>query len=276
MKIFGVDVSHWEGRIDWLMAAPAIGFAYYKCTEGTRWVDAQFENNQRGCDQAGLPHAPYHFYHPSLDPIQQADFFIATAGRGYKRYIVDIEKPDHDPDIVHQLHIFLDRCHELSGIKPAIYTSAGFWNEYIQPNPVWAPRYDLIVAHYTTRHEPILPVSWSKYKIWQFSDHFFIPGCNETCDGNWFNGTPEECRKWFGNYRQVEPEFRGEGLLLRSHFEGLHIRQEPVLGSKELGHLTKGEEVMVDELGGSDVWIHHSRGWSAVEISGYRSMEVIK
>lgn len=284
MKTFGVDVSHWEGSIDWHIAAPAIGFAYYKCTEGTMWLDAQFENNRRGCEQAGLPHAPYHFFQPCLDPIQQADFFIASAGSGYKRYIVDIEKPDREVDIVRQLRTFLDRCHELSGIRPAIYTSAGFWNEYIRSNPAWSSRYDLIVAHYTARHEPILPVSWSLYKIWQFSDHFFIPGCKEACDGNWFNGSPDECRKWFGNYKpSLLPRFGlqtgevgGGGLQMRSHFNGLNIRQEPDFKSKDLGNLAKGEVVEVEELGGKDVWIKHSKGWSCVEKDSYRFMEVLK
>jgi hypothetical protein len=27
---------------------------------------------------------------------------------------------------------------------------------------------------------------------------------------------------------------------------------------------------------GQDVWVKHARGWSAVEIDGYRYMEVVK
>ena len=79
MRTFGVDVSHWEGQIDWQSAAPAIGFAYYKCTDGTRYVDDQFQDNRKGCDEAGLPHAPYHYFQPSLDPLAQAEHFIAHA-----------------------------------------------------------------------------------------------------------------------------------------------------------------------------------------------------
>ncbi len=54
MRTFGVDVSHWEGRINWQVASPAIGFAYYKCTDGTRGIDAQFSNNQSGCSEVTM------------------------------------------------------------------------------------------------------------------------------------------------------------------------------------------------------------------------------
>jgi lysozyme len=275
MKTLGIDLSHWEGAIDWQLAAPWVGFAYYKCTEGTRWIDKQFENNRKGCDQAGLPHAPYHYYHSLLDPVQQADFFITTAGLNYKRYIVDMEKPDHDPHIVAHLRSFLERCHALSGIKPAIYTSAGYWNQFVRPNPGWASQYDLIVANFTVKHEPAIPTGWEEYRIWQFSDYFFIPGCNTACDGDWFNGPIQECRSWFGNYQPSKPILPETGMQLRSHFEGLHIRKEPRLNASEVGHLRKGELVQVLELGGCDAWVRHARGWSAIEIAGYRYMEVV-
>jgi hypothetical protein len=32
----------------------------------------------------------------------------------------------------------------------------------------------------------------------------------------------------------------------------------------------------VEQLGGNGVWIKHDRGWSAVEIGGYRYMELVK
>ncbi len=284
MKTFGVDVSHWEAKIDWQLAAPTVGFAYYKCTEGTRWFDVQFENNRQGCSLAGLPHAPYHYFHPLADPVQQANFFIETAGRSYKRYILDVEKPDRDPQIVLHIRSFLDRCHELTGIHPAIYTSAGYWNDFVHPKPAWSSKYDLIVANYTVKRQPVLPIGWDDYKIWQFSDYFFIPGCTEACDGNWFNGSLDQCRQWFGNYKPwilsnsgspIE-QAAGAGLSVRSHLEGLNIRLAPTINSKDLGDLHKGEVVQVEELGGRDVWIKHTRGWSAVEIDGYRYAEVVK
>lgn len=278
MRTFGVDVSHWEGSINWQVAAPAIGFAYFKCTDGVRFVDTRFRENQHGCTAAGIPHAPYHFFQPSLDPVTQADHFIAVAGKRCPRYILDVEAAERDPKISQKIVSFLDQVEKLTGTHPAIYTSAGYWNEYVQPRPTWAGKYDLLVAHYTSAHSPVLPVGWNNYVIWQFSDNWNFPGCDEAADGNWFNGDLEACRLWFGNYRAVTPPVSPPacGLRMRSLFDQLHIRQSPNLRARVIGKLHKNEEVDVLELGGNEVWVKHERGWSAVERGDYRYMEVLK
>lgn len=283
MRTLGVDVSHWEGSIDWKAAAPTIGFAYYKCTDGVRYVDEQFDRNQRGCNEAGLAHAPYHYYQPALDPTAQAEHFIQIAGKGYKRYILDIEAPEREEGITQKLLAFLKRVEQLTATRPAIYTSAGYWNEFIHPKPEWTKDYDLIVAHYTQAHLPLLPVGWNTWRIWQFSDYWFFRGCNEQADADWFNGNPEECKAWFGNSMALEAPVPEEGSSrlkalhsFRSLFDGLNIRQAPDMKARITGKLERGEIVEGEEMGGFDVWVRHARGWTAVERGGYRYMEVVK
>ncbi len=277
MRTLGVDVSHWEGQVDWQPAAPTIGFAFYKCTDGIRYVDQQFYANRQGCNQAGLAHAPYHFYQPTLDPLAQAEFFIRTAGKNYRQYIVDVEVADRQVNITQKLLAFLQRVEQLTGIKPAIYTSSGYWNDFIQPHPQWASDYDLVVAHYTAAHSPTLPIGWTAWRIWQFSDGWFFNGCQEQADADWFNGNRQECLAWFGNARESQPgqPFQGN-LKLRSLFDGLHIRQYPDMNARITASLKRGDSVTVEDLGGDDVWIRHAQGWTAVERRGYRYMEVIK
>ncbi len=276
MRTIGMDVSHWEGIIDWPVASRYLGFAYYKCTDGVSYVDPTFYLNRAGCIEFGLAHAPYHFYQPALDPVAQAEHFIHTAGQNYPRYIVDVEEPEGvDEGLPGKLLTFLLCCAQLTGgVKPAIYTSPGYWNEYVRPKPAWAKNYDLIVAHYTAEHIPTLPLGWDQWRIWQFSDFYFAPGCNTEIDGDWFNGTLEQCRQWFGNYRQVDPPI--VSLRARSYFDNLHVRQHPSIEGKEISHLAKGDAVVIEDLAGKDVWIKHSAGWTCVEKDGYRYMEVIK
>jgi lysozyme len=278
MRTFGIDVSHWEGTIDWNIAAPTIGFAYFKCTDGVRFTDNQFNHNLSGCSRAGLPHAPYHYFQPLLDPIAQAEHFIGTAGMNSKRYIVDVEAPEGDLKIVQKLHDFLEQVEKLTNTRPVIYTSAGFWNDYIHPQPSWAGSYELIVAHYTTVHTPLLPHGWKQQIIWQFSDYWNIPGSDAVVDANWFNGSLEQCRQWFGNFRETLP-IQPPGIdafKMRSLFENLHMRQSPNMNARITGNLAKGEVVDVEQLGGNDVWIRHKRGWTCVERGGYRYLEVEK
>lgn len=164
MRTHGVDVSHWEGVIDWSEAAKWVPFAYFKCTDGVGLFDNTYLPNQRGCQAAGLPYAPYHYFQPGEDPEAQAILFVNKAGADHKGpYIADFEEPGTDlPDKYHRFLTEVERC---TGRKPAIYTGAGFWNEKVRPHPTWAKDYDLIVAHYTIEHSPILPIGWTKWTI---------------------------------------------------------------------------------------------------------------
>jgi lysozyme len=276
MRTLGIDVSHWEGNIDWIQAAPTIGFAYFKCTEGVKFIDPQFNVNRQGCQKAGLAHAPYHFFQPALDPNAQAEFFIRTAGKGYSRYIVDVEVTERQEKITQKLLDFLQRVTQLTGARPAIYTSPGYWNEYIQPHPKWADDYELIVAHYTVARTPTLPAGWNNWRIWQFSDDWYFRGCSECADADWFNGSFEECQAWFGNAAPSNLKIAESGFRLRSLFDNLHIRQYPNMNAKVVGSLARGEVVESEELSGDDVWVRHAQGWSAIERGGYRYMEIIK
>jgi lysozyme len=277
MRVLGCDVSHWEGEIDWKTAGLWLSFCYFKCSDGASFVDPQFAANQAGCEERGMPHAPYHYFQPEIDPVKQASWFIKQAGVQYQRYIVDVEQIPTDgvSDVGASLYEFLLSVEGQIGKRCAIYTSAGFWNEHVHPKPAWAKDYELIVAHYTAEHLPLLPIGWSNWRIWQYTDSFYFPGCSSAADGNWYNGTLEECRQWFGNYRKVEPPVF-QHTRLRSLFDQLHVRKTPSIFARELDHLAKGDTIEVDELDGVDVWVHHSKGWTAVERNGYRYMEVLK
>jgi hypothetical protein len=132
----------------------------------------------------------------------------------------------------------------------------------------------LIVAHYTAAHRPTLPAGWDAWIIWQFSDYYFVPGCSSEVDGDWFNGDLLACRQWFGNYREIEPAVYS--FKARSYFDNLHVRVQPSLLAREVDHLAKGDAVIVEDLGGRDVWVRHSQGWTCVEKDGYRYMEVVR
>jgi lysozyme len=273
----GVDVSHWEGMIDWSLASQFIPFAYYKCTEGVTYVDDTFKANKQGCQEAGIPHSCYHYYKPNIDPEAQAETFWQASGGDYPVMIVDVEDAPKDKSkgrFIEDLFKFFTTLHSMP-YKPhvAFYTSAGFWNEWIpSPWPNWLWGQDLIVAHYTVGGSPNLPSGFGNWKMWQFSEKFWFPGCNEVADANWFNGSLVEMRKWFGNYRPLDPPKK---LRLRSHFDALHIRQSPNMLAKEVGHLQRGEVVELEEIGGADAWVKHARGWTAVERNGYRYLEVL-
>lgn len=80
----GIDVSHYQGTIDWgLVAEAGKVFTFIKATEGTSEVDPQFQANWSGANAAaGLLRGAYHFYQPGADPHQQAESFLSVVQPG--------------------------------------------------------------------------------------------------------------------------------------------------------------------------------------------------
>ncbi|RYH05608.1 MAG: hypothetical protein EON57_07475, partial [Alphaproteobacteria bacterium] len=62
--IHGIDVSKYQGDIDWDTARKGgVSFAYLKATEGGDRVDQRFAENWRAARAAGMPRGAYHFFY---------------------------------------------------------------------------------------------------------------------------------------------------------------------------------------------------------------------
>ena len=62
----GVDVSHWQGTIDWAKVKVAgKRFAYIKATESTDFVDNMYATNRAQAKAQGIKVGAYHFARPS-------------------------------------------------------------------------------------------------------------------------------------------------------------------------------------------------------------------
>jgi lysozyme len=90
----GVDVSHYQGDIDWAAAGKAgVDFAYIKASEGEGYADPAYQTNSGGCVQAGIPYGAYHFFRFDREGAKQAEFLLKTApyAQGMLPYAVDVE-----------------------------------------------------------------------------------------------------------------------------------------------------------------------------------------
>jgi lysozyme len=78
----GIDVSHYQGSIDWRsVAGDGVSFAYIKATEGVYLRDARFARNWRRARRAGLRVGAYHYFIFCRSGRAQAHNFLAVAGR---------------------------------------------------------------------------------------------------------------------------------------------------------------------------------------------------
>ena len=82
MPIQGIDVSYWQGDIDWRKVREAgIQFAFIKATEGGDHLDPKFLQNWHAAKRAGVARGAYHFIYWCRLASEQADWFVRNVPR---------------------------------------------------------------------------------------------------------------------------------------------------------------------------------------------------
>lgn len=198
MPTLGIDVSHFNGEIDWAAVARSnVRFAYAKATEGISVVDARFEANWAGLGATSLLRGAYHFARPSRDPLQQAAHFASVVARKGLRELppaLDLETDNGlaAAEVVSWTLAFVAEAEQLFGRKLVIYTG-GLWRRdmgdplvpELSSRLLWTARYGA--------HEPVIPRTWARWDFWQFTDGESgdvqtIPGVKGHCDCDRFRG----------------------------------------------------------------------------------------
>lgn len=200
----GIDVSHFQGDIDWTqVAAASIKFAIAKATEGTGVKDAKFAANYAGIKNSGMIRGAYHFFHPSSDAQAQAANFLQRVTQlepGDLPPALDVEVNDGKSAsvIIAGVRQWLQAVETALGRKPMIYTSASFWNANLggtgefTDHPLW-------VAHYTFKPQPNIPNGFTTHAIWQFSQKGSVNGvAGNNVDLDRFNGPEDDLRTLAG------------------------------------------------------------------------------
>jgi lysozyme len=170
MQVQGIDVSKWQGEVDWEMAAAAgAQFAFIRAgsidnVAGNCYEDVQFPRNSELAPQH-LPVGFYWYFRPNWSPIKQADFFVDRLKNStWKLYpVVDVEEHGNldKAGVSTAVHSFLGRVYQGLGVRPMVYTSAGFWDGRVAPT-YWAIEYPLWIAHWNVQ-TPRLPYDWNDY-----------------------------------------------------------------------------------------------------------------
>ncbi len=202
----GIDVSNWQGQIDWLRVATAgFDFVFAKATEGTTFTDVTYPLNRSGAGPLGIRVGAYHFARPSgasdaavvASAIAQADAFIAFAQpqRGDLPPALDLEKTGNlsTARLSMWTQAWLSEVLARLGVRSIVYASPSFWKTALGDTPVFAAAgHRLWIAHWTKAALPILPgAGWGGlgWTFWQWSDCQKVAGIVGCVDGDRFNGT---------------------------------------------------------------------------------------
>lgn len=201
-KILGIDVSAYQGKIDWQRVKQAgVKFAFIKATEGATFKDKRFNENIRDAYSAGLYCGAYHFFRPKTPIGPQADNFINSIRAAGVTLLpaLDLEVPADWRNIPRGDRIklvteWVELVESALGTKPIIYLSSSFPGDVLT-NVHELAAYPLWLAHYTNHPVPVVPAPWQTYTFWQHSDRGVVEGIVGNVDLNWFNGTDTDLEK---------------------------------------------------------------------------------
>jgi GH25 family lysozyme M1 (1,4-beta-N-acetylmuramidase) len=200
--IEGIDVSHWQGTINWTkVKAAGKKFAFIKASEHTTFVDNMYATNRAQAKANGILVGAYHFARPDAtagDAVNEADHFINTAGpvSGELLPVLDLEVAGglSATQLSGWAKSFLDRVYERTGVKGMIYMSPSFWTTYAgnSSNLVNAGYKVLWIAHWTTASSPTVPAgNWggNGWTFWQYTSSGSVDGIGGRVDLNRYRHT---------------------------------------------------------------------------------------
>jgi lysozyme len=201
MNLRGIDVSRWQGKIDWAIVATQIDFAYIKASEYK--ADPTFAYNWAEAKKYGIPRGGYHFFHPRGKSTEElniqrvaAETFASLIEDGELYPMIDVEVQDNfnQDYFAASLAYFISCFRKVSKKTLGIYTAPGLWNEFVGPVKKWGainfsemPLWNACWGSKCT-----LPLTWEDkdYLFWQYrvGNEGEMPGIKTRIDLNVFNG----------------------------------------------------------------------------------------
>ena len=196
----GIDVSKYQGLVDWERVAEAgVRFSFIRTGDGIDHTDPLFGRNWEGAHKASVLRGPYHFLRCSVSPQLQADALIDSVYRA-GIYLVDDLPPVCDleldsmgagvtaPRAIECALAFAASISSRIGRAPILYTSPAMLRVLGKDADRLGTRFPtLFIAHYGVERPSVLP-PYNAWAFWQYSCSGSVDGVPGPVDLDWFNG----------------------------------------------------------------------------------------
>jgi GH25 family lysozyme M1 (1,4-beta-N-acetylmuramidase) len=194
----GLDVSSWQGNVNWSsVKSNGAKFAYIKATESTNYQSSYFSQQYTGSYNVGLIRGAYHFATPNTSSgATQADYFAAHGGGWSADHhtlpgMLDIEYNPYGAtcyglshaSMVSWIHAFINEYHAKTGRWATIYSTTDWWTSCTGNNSGFASNDPLFIARYASS-AGTLPAGWGFYTFWQYADSGTFPGDQDVFNGS--------------------------------------------------------------------------------------------
>lgn len=251
METKGIDVSAWQGKIDWEKVADyGMGFAILRITEAGNIVDKYFEANLTGCNKHKIPVGVYKYsYAMTIAEIQsEARKVVDTLNNRKIQYPVFLDLEHHNQRVLgsESIHKMADAFREIieaAGYKFAIYCNVDWYETVICSH---LKKYDFWVARYPENDD-----GWLQERLrpdfgvgWQYSSKAKIPGINGTVDRSVF----------YKDYKEVSTVDKNiEKLIL--------------IMKNEIGYLEKKSNIQLDDKTANAGSNNYTKYWRDIKPS---------
>ncbi len=204
----GIDVSKYQGTINWNLAKPHIDFAIIRCGYGNNIIsqdDPFFERNVEECTKLNIPYGTYLYsYATNINMAQsEVDHTLRLIRDKKLEYPVFIDVEDRSQlvlpkeRLVEIVKYYCEKMEE-AGYYVGIYASLSVLNGILNSEEL-AP-YDKWVAEWGSNFN-----YRGRSGMWQYTDDERIPGIDTRVDGDKaFYDYPEIIRK--NGLNHLEPD----------------------------------------------------------------------
>ncbi|WP_312498101.1 GH25 family lysozyme [Bacillus luti] len=187
-----VDISKWNGNINWDVAAPQLEFVIARVQDGSNYVDPLYKNYVQAMKARNVPFGNYAFcrFVSIADAKKEAQDFWNRGDKSATVWVADVEVETMD-DMRAGTQAFIDELRRLGAKKVGLYVGhhmyAPFGMANVKSDFVWIPRYG--------GNKPAYPCD-----IWQYTETGNVPGIGK-CDLNslignkslaWFTGAAQK------------------------------------------------------------------------------------
>ncbi len=236
VDIKGIDISHWQGTINWSSVKNAgYKFAFMKATQGNTYVDPTFATNLANATAQGIRVGPYHFCDLNTDtsnpqdPVNEANHFLAIIKPKYQSgmYLPPVADVEGFPSFSSTAEAqsftsawvtsFSNTIYDSLGVRPIIYTSLSKANSYYNRRVESA--HELWLAWWKGTGTSSPPVAsdtpgWGIWEFWQYADNTSVPGISGNVDGDVYYGTQAQLDALrIGNDGAMPGDFNRDGTV---------------------------------------------------------------
>ncbi|MBC6972970.1 N-acetylmuramoyl-L-alanine amidase [Bacillus sp. Xin] len=229
-----VDISKWNGNINWSVAAPLLDLAIARVQDGSNYVDPMYKSYVASMKSHGVPFGNYAFcrFVSIADAKKEARDFWNRGDKDALFWVADVEVKTMG-DMVAGSQAFIDELYRLGAKKVGFYVGHHMYSKFgmskVKADFTWIPRYG--------GNKPAYPCD-----IWQYTETGHVNGIGK-CDLNklvgdkplsWFIG--EEANTVASNIQSNQEKGIGIAVSKYPVGYGVNLYNEPD------GHFT-GERI---------------------------------